>query len=222
MRISNLFGRHETFFFARACAYIVMLFLNSALLAAPADRSISDLKSTDSRKKFQAIENLSRNRTTEAGDALSASLGDPDPHVKLAVLDTLAAQHDSRRVPAIAGLLADSMPVIRQRAARTMGMIGGQIAEALLLSAFRREQDPAVRSAIVQALSICGSAQSVPDLQAALTDARPGIRANAAQALGRIPGPASLRALQSRGHDADPNVRRALNAAMKHKAKEAK
>lgn len=152
-------------------------------------QTINELKSTDQRKKFQAIQTLRLSRTAETGDALSALLAnEKDVRTLLAALDSLASRGEPFRAGAVAPLLKHPVAAVRQRAAKTLGMLTGPAAERMLSRALRTEADSSVRSAIAQGLSLCGTSESVADLQSALTDKHPAVRANAAAALQQIPG----------------------------------
>ncbi|OGR92521.1 MAG: hypothetical protein A2992_08720 [Elusimicrobia bacterium RIFCSPLOWO2_01_FULL_59_12] len=177
---SNSIGRIR-FFFARAGvrAYGVLLI---AIVFSSGFSFASDLKT-----KYAELETLKTRRTSEVADELAATaLRENDTNFRLAVLDQLAVLGYTRVIPAISSLLKDESVAMRQRTARVIGMLGGVEAENALVQALVMETDTDVKAALLQGLSLCGSARSIQAIRAELENSRPEVRANAEGALRRI------------------------------------
>jgi HEAT repeat protein len=182
-----------SFFFARVRAHTFETFLLLAvfstifptlLSAAPkrdsADRAISDLRGSDIRQKYAAIEALRDERSRRAADAIAEALGrETDPHLRLALLDALAAQGSPAHGEAVRPLLSDPLPAIRQRAAQVLGLMGAANAEDLLIQTLAGEKDPAVKAAALRSLGLVGTEKSLSAVQGAAGDADPSVRAQA-------------------------------------------
>lgn len=122
-----------------------------SLRASSQEKAIADLKTGDKARKFEAVETLKKNRTRQANDALAQSLAaEKDPHLKLALLDGLAAAGDAGHVPAIAVMLGDPLPSIRQRAAQVLGILRGPKAVEAVGKAIATEKDPAVKKRMME------------------------------------------------------------------------
>jgi HEAT repeat protein len=184
----------EFFIFARARAYkgmlpavVSILILSVPALSAPA-RSVeslkADLQSGDLKLKYQAVDALGQNTSPAAGDALAAVLAvETDPNLLLAALDAVGRHRKPAHAKAIESLLNDSRSAIRQRAALTLGYVGGPTAEKALVRVFKQDQDVRVRSTALQSLGLIGTAASADDIQAAQRDADPQIRLKASHIL---------------------------------------
>jgi HEAT repeat protein len=179
-------------FFARVCirAFGISTVVTALVFAASSlNQSISDLKSSDPNRKYSGIQALGRLNDRKAGNALTQALrSESDAQIRLAILDSLVTHGDAKRVTDIEPLLADPITPIRKRAAYTIGLLGGPLAETALSRSLAAEADPGVKAMILQGLSLCGSAQSVPAIQTQLSHPDAAVRAKAAEALHHIPG----------------------------------
>lgn len=210
----------HVYFFSRAHAYgastvILMLSLGLMSLSFAAekesalDQTAKSLSGADLKTKYAALQSLESNRTQEAAELLArTAVRESDDNFRLTVLDQLAARGYAQVVPNLKPLLQDKTTVVRQRTARVIGMLGGPVAEKLLMNALALENDANVKSALLQGLGLCGSAQSVPAIKAALSDTHAHVRANGVAALDRIPGDAAKDALKNAENDSDKNVRK--------------
>jgi HEAT repeat protein len=184
-------------FYARACANemllaIALIFgaLSVPLFADVAFESAARaLKSHDLKTQYDALEKIKAFPTLEAAQVLTHHvLAQGDATFRLAELDQIATLQIHSVVPALAPLLNDKNTFVRQRAAHVIGIINGPSAEGVLLTALAHETDVSVKAALVQALGLVGSTQSVTALQTANQDADPSVRANASYARKRIMG----------------------------------
>jgi hypothetical protein len=81
----------------------------------------------------------------------------------------------------------------------------------------RTDTSPLVRSAAVRALGKARDPNYLPDVVAALSDAREAVRHDAAVALDSLPGPAAVEPLRTRARqDASQDVRAACAKALRH------
>lgn len=216
------------FFYARACAYtralrIVLVAVTVSQSAdSVLDQAKRNLRSDNSQQKEQAIQTLKHLRTRAAADILSQALAEAAPQDRLTLLDAIAETADSSRVDALKPFLDDPLAPVRKRAAYAIGLLGGLRAELALGQALATESDPGVKAMILQGLSICGSARSVPAIKAQMADPRVEVRTKAAEALKHIPGPEALAALESALGDRDPVVRKQAYEARRRRSKGAR
>jgi HEAT repeat protein len=227
------------FYFARArvrahtCAYgaatirivLAIFFLAPAMVQAANltfSKASSDLKSTDVAKKYQAIQAL-KNFSSEGAVAtlLDALSHEKNNHIRVAILDSLTSLGDPSSVKTIAPLLSDPNTFVRQRAAYSIGLIGGADAEPALLAALPSEKQLYVRTTELQGLSLCGSVRSLNVVQAALNDPAPSVRAQAIQALRRMPAKDALKALNN-VQEKDPKLKKRVQEAIQEKSKGAR
>ncbi len=215
------FTRQNIFFFARArlfnfCA--VMLLLTMTAFAETSD--LAEIKSSDGKRKYAALENLAKSPSPAvAANLVAVALQEKDVRFTLALLDQIGATHEQRVIPQLAPMLQKKNIVVRKRAVQVTGLLGGALAERALLDALRQEKDSDVTDAILQALSLCGSEQSVDAIQSYLKSSRPASRANAVQALGRIPGERSAKALEAARSDRDETIRRMAQESVRRRSK---
>lgn len=187
-----------TFFFSATRARIystgaisafVLFVAASALAASPLDSTLADLKSPTLETRFAALENLKgQSSQTTAQAVASVAVRDGNVHVRLLALDVLGGYGVVSVIPTIEPLLRDTSASLRQRAARTIGMLGGSDAEEALLTRWPSETDASVQAAIVQGLSLCASSRSLQTLQAALSHPDSAVRKNAENAMQRLEG----------------------------------
>jgi HEAT repeat protein len=205
-------------FFSRAHVIVKFGTLTVALallLTLPVFVAASDLKT-----RYAELEALKANRTLSSAEKIARyALNEKDTNFRLAVLDDIAARGYPQVVPDLIPLLKDPAVVVRQRAARVIGMLGGKAAERALAKALARETNPDVKAAMLQGLSYCGSAESVPAIQATLKDSQTHVRANSINALDRIPGQAAEAALENAANDKDTHVRKLAQEARQRRVK---
>jgi HEAT repeat protein len=229
------FTSHQIFNFARACvrcsvnslvrlAVLFFIFNPSLSYAAKITfRQLStDLQSADLNRKFNAIYMLKNFGAEGAAKTLSADLKlENEMHVKAAILDSLVILKDPDTIPSIEPLLSDPKDFVRQRAAYTIGLIGGSLAEKALLKALISEKNPHVRATAIQGLSFCGSSRSVPLLQQVLKESDPKIRTQAIHALIRIPGKEAEDALKAH-QEPNPQLKQQRDDGLKVRTQGAK
>ncbi len=113
---------------------------------------------------------------------------EPGAHAAMAWLDARRGALDTAGVGALAMLLGDGEPGVRQAAAWGLGAAGPAASGAAgaLGRALREDALAGVRTSAAWALGGIGSRAAVPALFEALRDSGEGVRATAAQALTRI------------------------------------
>jgi HEAT repeat protein len=184
------------FFFSRACARaferssaLILVFsaLSAPVFAAAPSKDITDLRGKDAKKKHTAIRALRHDRSKAAREAaVQALTTESDARTRMALLDTIAAQGDPNQIPAIEPLLSDVSPVVRQRAALTIAMLGGPLAEDALLRHVGRESDANAKATAIRGLGVCASEKSLTALKSAASDADPAIRSAAQGVVKRL------------------------------------
>jgi HEAT repeat protein len=118
---------------------------------------------------------------------LSTALSDKDEEVRLAALNGVTHINVFSNVDQVANLISDASPLVRRRAAQTLGTLKSA-------------------DAVVGLIAITS-----PD-----TESDAGVRAAAVWALGQIADPAARNAVQAAKNDADSGVRDAANVASRH------
>jgi len=233
----QFFWPQGIFFFACARAHarskarrsfaplVVLLFAAFVLpvFAAPLSIEQAKLRLNDPKSdaRIEGILALKTYRQIESAQALQAALAiETDPQVQLALLDGIGVMPELVSARALNPLVTHTLVPIRMRAIYILGLIGGRPAERILSQVILRETDSDVKAMALQSLSLCGSSESVDEIQKALYDKRPAVRAKAAESLRHIPGKASEKTLEAALSDSDPKVRDiAQKALAKRKAK---
>jgi len=118
---------------------------------------------------------------------LSTALSDKDEEVRLAALNGVTHINVFSNVDQVANLISDASPLVRRRAAQTLGTLKSA-------------------DAVVGLIAITS-----PD-----TESDAGVRAAAVWALGQIADPAARDAVLAAKNDADSGVRDAANVASRH------
>jgi HEAT repeat protein len=118
---------------------------------------------------------------------LSTALADKDEEVRLAALNGVTHINVFSKVDQVANLISDASPLVRRRAAQTLGTLKSA-------------------DAVVGLIAITS-----PD-----TESDAGVRAAAVWALGQIADPAARDAVLAAKNDADSGVRDAANVASRH------
>jgi hypothetical protein len=118
---------------------------------------------------------------------LSTALSDKDEEVRLAALNGVTHINVFSNVDQVANLISDASPLVRRRAAQTLGTLKSA-------------------DAVVGLIAVTS-----PD-----TESDAGVRAAAVWALGQIADPAARDAVLAAKNDADSGVRDAANVASRH------
>ncbi len=118
---------------------------------------------------------------------LATALTDKDEQVRLAALNGVTHINVFSKVDQVANLISDASPLVRRRAAQTLGTLKSA-------------------DAVVGLIAITS-----PD-----TESDAGVRAAAVWALGQIADPAARDAVLAAQNDADSGVRDAANVASRH------
>lgn len=143
--------------------------------------------------------------------------GDASRPAKFQRISALARQRDAAAVAELAGFLAgDPDPLVRSRAADTLGRMQGAAAASALTRA-RADEAASVRIRVLMALRrLEGPAAVVLLRDALLADPDPGVRRAAAWVLGALRNETARSALESALGDRDESVRRSVTAALRN------
>ncbi len=119
---------------------------------------------------------------------LARAIADDDESVRLAALDAAVHIHAFSGVDAIVERISDASPLVRRRAAQSLGVmrVGDAVMGLIALSSAANEPDPSVRAAAIAALGKIADPASKPAVQAALEDEAPFVRDAARVALRRL------------------------------------
>ena len=140
--------------------------------------------------------------------ALIETLGDANPAVRVAAVNSLGHLGDPRAIAALAkALREDSDPRVREAAAYALGEIDDSRAVAPLLEALKSERVAAVREKIVHALGEIDDPTAVSGISAVVKDPSALVRREAVWALGELEDPAAVSALLTMVKDDDADVR---------------
>jgi HEAT repeat protein len=101
-----------------------------------------------------AVEALGQLREARRNDGLFLALEHPEPGVVKAALVEIARDADERALVRIGGCLDHESFEVRRLAAQLLGAEGSPLAHMRLRACLERENDPLVRDAIAEALSI--------------------------------------------------------------------
>ncbi len=116
---------------------------------------------------------------------LSTALSDKDEEVRLAALNGVTHINVFSNVDRVAGLISDLSPLVRRRAAQTLGTLrsADSVVGLIALTAPTTESDAGVRAAAVWALGQIGDNQAKDAVLAAANDSDSSVRDAAAIAL---------------------------------------
>jgi HEAT repeat protein len=120
----------------------------------------------------------------EATDLLSATAMDPDPFVRVEVMDALVYVGDESDLDLLAYALEDPRAIVREAAVEALRSIGGP-RSVLVLAAAVNDPDVTVREEVIYALRHVGGPDSAALLEEMLVDPDLEIRELARAALAR-------------------------------------
>jgi len=192
------------------------------------DQLKHDLIGSDPDKRKLAADLLGRLGTPEARAALVNALSHASAYVRINAAEALGQGGDADCIPALVHTLrGDSMPNVRQCAARSLGDLKAKAAVSALLDALEdtdmrviraaarslgeigeiaaeekllrliTNDDPLLRQASAQSLGQVMSSRALPHLITALNDPKWIVRQSAAEALGRLGDPLAIPALEA-------------------------
>jgi hypothetical protein len=148
------------------------------------------LQHEDAQTRHRAADALGEIGDPAAVRALLEAVRDPNAYVRRQAARALGQIGDASAVPGLIGALNDDRHFVREQGVEALARIGAAsvsgLADAL------REQNPAARFHIVEALGSIGDVSAVPALIDALSDTNPYVRQSAAGALGDLGDAESL------------------------------
>jgi len=154
-------------------------------------------------------------QSTAAIAALSETLNDANPAVRVAAVSSLGALGDPKAIAALAkALREDADARVREAAANALGEIDDTRAVAPLLEVLKTERAANVREKIVRALGEIDDPSAVGGISAVVKDPAVGVRRAAVWALGELEDPSAVPALLSMVRDEDAEVRRHVAEAL--------
>ncbi len=156
---------------------------------------INALKDDDRSGREGAAEGLADMKEKALGP-LTASLKDPDWHVRMGVLIALRIIGDKRVISDIIEALKDENRFVRREAVKSLGRIGDERMIVPLTEALK-DEDRSVRMRAVGALAKSGGDAAVEPLIGALQDPDSGVRLRAVQALQETKDPRAIRAISN-------------------------
>jgi HEAT repeat protein len=143
-----------------------------------------------------------------AAEALSRLVRtDPDAHTRVMAAGALREVEGRHRIDVLVAALADSEPDVRATVAYTLETIRSREAVPALLGALRREADPDVAKAMIQALGASKDPRATDGLMRVLGDSAPPVREAAARELGELGDERAVTALIAATRDSDHEVR---------------
>ncbi len=145
--------------------------------------------------------------------ALSLTLTDADPEVRLKAVSELANLGGDEAAVALAVALADEQARVREEAVHALGDIGGETAGQILGQAVT-DTEISVREAAIDAFADIGGDESAVALAVALSDKDASVREDAVYALGRIRSKSAGWGLNQALMDQDSKVREAAIDAL--------
>jgi HEAT repeat protein len=146
------------------------------------------------------------------GEALLASLDDPNPGVRAAAARTIGLVGDRGAVPVLLDHLRRDTDILAgEQIGEAIGRLGDPSVVPALLDALGNE-DEAIQSRSAYALGLLGSEEAVPLLARTLETAKPMAQRRAAEALAAVGTPEAINALQA--PLANSQASSARNAAM--------
>jgi HEAT repeat protein len=146
---------------------------------------VTAIISNDRDARFHAAKTIERSRATSALSDLMEHRLDPNPEVRLKIIEIFGEIGGSDQVPAIAEALNDSDANVRLAAVTALRrMQEAGVAEALKQKL--GDTDPHVRAQAARTLGDLGDRSAVSNLIAELRDENGYVRGAAAEALGKL------------------------------------
>lgn len=116
--------------------------------------------------RMEAIRQLGRLDCPVAWDALRRAAADPDPQVRLVVVQSWQRMSSAQAVPALSAIFgSDASPDVRLAAVRAMGEFTGE-ATVIALEPALHNADPAIQLRATESLARVTGEQLGPDVQA--------------------------------------------------------
>lgn len=135
------------------------------------------LKDASSAVRVAAVAGLER-LNSEGDGAVAAAFGDGEADVRLAALHAATRINTFTDVASVVPLISDESPLVRRRAAETLGVMkaGDAVAGLMVLASADQESDAAVRAAAIWALGQIGDAAARDVIFAAQDDSDVSVR----------------------------------------------
>jgi HEAT repeat protein len=136
------------------------------------------LKDGSPMVRVAAANALIRLNNQGTGSALSLALSDEDEGVRLAALNGATHINVFSNVDRVASLISDPSPLVRRRAAETLGTLRSSdaVVGLIVLTASANEPDAGVRAAAVWALGQIADSQALDAVLAAENDSDSSVR----------------------------------------------
>jgi HEAT repeat protein len=141
------------------------------------------------------------------------ALADPDPAVRVAVLEALLAARTPGLGARVTAWLGDPDPHVRHAATEALAR-EPSIEAVAALGRVLSDPDAAVRASAARALGVSGSARAVVSLLGRLDDSDPDVREAVVLALSRIGDKSAVVPLIGKIQDSRPNVRQGVATAL--------
>jgi len=131
---------------------------------------------------------LIRLNSQGTNNELASALSDKDEEVRLAALNGVTHINVFSNVASVAALISDPSPLVRRRAAQTLGTLktADAVVPLIALTPENKEPNAGVRAAAVWALGQIADAQARDAVMAATNDSDSGVRDAASIALFRL------------------------------------
>ena len=160
-------------------------FLEGAGIAPVATALVKD---SSAMVRLAAANALIRLNNQGPNSELSSALTDQDEEVRLAALNGVTHINVFSNVDQVVGLISDASPLVRRRAAQTLGTLksADSVVGLIALTSTDNEPDAGVRAAAVWALGQIADSSARDAVLAAQNDQDSGVRNAAAIALFRL------------------------------------
>ncbi|MBM4374299.1 MAG: HEAT repeat domain-containing protein [Deltaproteobacteria bacterium] len=142
---------------------------------------------------------------TRVADEVLPWLQESDARLRIAGCDVVRASPTPEGVAALARVLSDAKPEVREAAARALGSIGGTGSVSPLLGRMD-DASPRVRAVVLRSLGQLGDSRATIPILSKLQDPEPQVRASAARAVGALRDPRAASSLEVALSDKDADV----------------
>lgn len=143
---------------------------------------------SSAKVRLAAVNSLIRLNNQGPNSELSDALSDEEEEVRLAALNGATHINVFSNLDRVANLISDSSPLVRRRAAQTLGTFknGDAVVGLIAITSPANEPDAGVRAAAVWALGQIADSQALDAVLAAENDSDSGVRDAAQVALRRL------------------------------------
>ncbi|MBM4020407.1 MAG: hypothetical protein FJ288_19160 [Planctomycetes bacterium] len=183
-----MWAKHRRLIILAAAAAVLAAVLAGVYWPASTGSLVREAQSGSGADRLAAIQQLGRDRSAEAVEALASMARDPDAAVAAQAVASLGRMRRAEALPPVKAALHDTRPEVREAGAIALGYMGKRTDPQTLAAALRSDPSADVRAAAARSLGLVRYWEAMPDLLSALADPSEDVRREAGAAVRRLFG----------------------------------